>query len=268
MTIIPTLSVMKKNRSSTVERRKNILHQINEKGQVLIYELSNEFSVSEVTIRNDLEQLEKKNMLIRARGGAMKMEGSVGIDYFLSEKDKLNSEEKARIGKSAAMMINEHDTIIIDSGTTTLEIAKNLGKLNDVTVICNAINVIGYLIQHKEINLIIPGGYLRKNSLSLVGPLAEKNLQNLYVDKVFIGVDGFDTKHGIYTPNIEEAHFNEIMIKISKEVIVVCDSSKFLRRSFAYICGIEKIHSVITDSGIPDEDRKRLEEAGVKVVIA
>jgi DeoR family transcriptional regulator of aga operon len=135
-------------------------------------------------------------------------------------------------------------------------------------VICNAINVISYLIQHKEINLIIPGGYLRKNSLSLVGPLAEKNLQNLYVDKVFIGVDGFDTKHGIYTPNIEEAYFNEIMIKISKEVIVVCDSSKFLRRSFAYICGIEKIHSVITDSGIPDEDRKRLEEAGVKVMIA
>ncbi len=260
---------MKKNKSSsTVERRKNILHQINEEGQVLIHDLSNEFSVSEVTIRNDLEQLEKKNMLIRARGGAMKMEGGVGIDYFLSEKDKLHSEEKARIGKSAAMMINEHDTIIIDSGTTTLEIAKNLEKLNDVTVICNAINVIGYLIQHKEINLIIPGGYLRKNSLSLVGPLAEKNLQNLYVDKVFIGVDGFDTKHGIYTPNIDEAYFNEIMIRISKEVIVVCDSSKFLRRSFAYICGIEKIHCVITDNGIPDEDRKRLEDSGVKVVIA
>jgi len=117
-------------------------------------------------------------------------------------------------------------------------------------------------------NLIIPGGYLRKNSLSLVGPLAEKNLQNLFVDKVFIGVDGFDTKHGIYTPNIEEAYFNEIMIKISKEVIVVCDSSKFLRRSLAYICSISKIHCVITDSGILDEDRKRLEDAGIRVIIA
>ena len=260
--------MIKKKISSTVERRKNILHQINEEGQVMIHELSSEFSVSEVTIRNDLEQLEKKNMLIRARGGAMKMEGGVGLDYFLSEKDKINTEEKASIGKSAAMMIKEHDTIIIDSGTTTLEIAKNLGKLNDITVICNAVNVISHLIQHKELNLIIPGGYLRKNSLSLVGPFGERNLQNLYVDKVFIGVDGFDTRQGIYTPNIEEAHFNEIMIKISKEVIVVCDSSKFLRRSFAYICGIEKIHYVITDNGIPDEDRKRLEDAGVKVIIA
>jgi DeoR family transcriptional regulator of aga operon len=119
-----------------------------------------------------------------------------------------------------------------------------------------------------NINLIVPGGYLRKNSLSLVGPLAEKNLQNLYVDIVFIGVDGFDTKHGIYTPNIEEAYFNEIMIKISKEVIVVCDSSKFLKRSLAYICGIEKIHTVVTDSGIPEEDKKRLDDAGIRVIIA
>lgn len=260
---------MKKNsRSSTVERRKSILHQINEAGQVLVHDLGNEFNVSEVTIRNDLKQLEKKKMLIRARGGAMKIEGGVGIDYYLSEKDKLFIEEKARIGKSAAKLIHDHDTIIIDSGTTTLEIAKNIGKVNDVTVICNALNIISQLIQHKEVNLIIPGGYLRKNSLSLVGPLAEKNLQNLYVDKVFIGVDGFDTRHGIYTPNIEEAYFNELMISIAKEVYVVCDSSKFLRRSLAYICGIERIHFVITDIGIPDEDKKRLEDADVKVIIA
>jgi len=251
-----------------VERRKSILHQINEAGQVLVHDLSKEFNVSEVTIRNDLGQLEKKNMLIRARGGAIKTEGGVGIDYRLSEKDKLNIEEKARIGKKAAQLINEKDTIIIDSGTTTMEVAKNLGHLNDITVICNALNIISQLIQLKNMNLIIPGGYLRKNSLSLVGPLAEKNLQNLFVDKVFIGVDGFDTKHGIYTPNIEEAYFNEIMIKISKEVIVVCDSSKFLRRSLAYICSISKIHCVITDSGILDEDRKRLEDAGIRVIIA
>jgi DeoR family transcriptional regulator, aga operon transcriptional repressor len=257
-----------RKRSSTVERRKSILSQINELGQVLVHELSNEFSVSEVTIRNDLEQLEKKNLLIRARGGAIKAERGVGIDYRLSEKDKLNSDEKARIGRRASQLINEHDTIIIDSGTTTIEIAKNLGHLNDLTVISNAINIISQLIQLKNLNLIIPGGYLRKNSLSLVGPLAEKNLQNLYVDKVFIGVDGFDTKHGIYTPNIEEAYFNEIMIKIAKEVIVVCDSSKFHRRSLAYICGIDKIHTVVTDNGIPDEDRKRLEDAGITVLVA
>ena len=254
-------------RNSTVERRKGILDQINEEGQVLVHELSKEFDVSEVTIRNDLEQLEKKNMLIRARGGAIKRENGVGIDYQLSEKDKMYNEEKARIGKKAGQLIKENDTIIIDSGTTTMEISKNLDHFKNITVICNALNLISQLHQLNNINLIIPGGYLRKNSLSLVGPLAEKNLQNLYVDKVFIGVDGFDTKHGIYTPNIEEAYFNEIMIKISKEVIVVCDSSKFLKRSLAYICGIEKIHCVITDGGIPEEDKKRLEDANIKVII-
>ncbi|MFA5818408.1 MAG: transcriptional repressor AgaR [Bacteroidales bacterium] len=252
---------------STVERRKGILYQLNEAGQVLVHELSKEFDVSEVTIRKDLDQLEKKNTLIRARGGAIRRDGGVGIDYRLSEKDKLHSEEKARIGKKAAQLINERDTIIIDSGTTTMEVAKNLTNFKDITVICNALNIISQIIQLNNINLIIPGGHLRRNSLSLVGPLAEKNLQNLYVDKVFIGVDGFDTKHGIYTPNIEEAYFNEIMIKTSKEVIVVCDSSKFLRRSLAYICDIAKINCVVTDSGIPDEDRKRLEDAGIKVII-
>lgn len=257
-----------RKKSSTIERRREILHQINETGQVLIPELSKQFEVSEVTIRNDLKQLEDKRMLIRARGGAIKIEQGVSIDFHLSEKDRLHSEEKERIGKIAGSMISEHDTIILDSGTTTINIAKNLSHLKEITVICNALNVINQLAILNNINLIIPGGHLRKNSLSLVGPLAEKNLQNLYVDKVFIGVDGFDTKYGIYTPNIEEAYFNEIMIRMSKEVIVVCDSSKFLKRSLAYICDISKIQCVITDSGIHEEDKKRLEDAGIKLIIA
>lgn len=255
-------------RSKTVERRKNILHQIAEKGQVFVHELSQEFNVSEVTIRNDFKQLENKSTLIRARGGAIKPESGVGIDYRLSEKDKLHFEEKSKIGKKAAALINDFDTIILDSGTTTMEIARNLDHLTDITIICNALNICSYLLQLNQVNLIIPGGYLRRNSLSLIGPLAERNLQNLYVDKVFIGVDGFDTRHGIYTPVIEEAHLNEIMIRIAKEVIVVADSTKFQRRSFAYICDIDKIHKVITDSGIPEEDKKRLEDSGIKVIIA
>lgn len=254
-------------KSSTVERRRLILQQINEVGQVFVLELSQQCGVSEVTIRNDLEQLEKKRLLVRARGGAIKLEGGVGLDSHLSEKDKLHAAEKARIGKKASQMISNNDTIIIDSGTTTLALAKNLTNVNDVTVICNALNIIGQLVKNNEVNLIVPGGYLRKNSLSLVGPLAERNLQNLYVDKVFLGVDGFDTKHGIYTPNIEEAHFNQIMIDIAREVIVITDSSKFFKRSLAYICGIEKIHYVITDNDIPDEDKSQLEDAGIKVVI-
>ncbi|HEX5553815.1 MAG TPA: transcriptional repressor AgaR [Chitinophagaceae bacterium] len=253
---------------STVGRRKDILQQINDKGEVLINQLSKEFKVSEVTIRNDLEQLEQKRMLIRARGGAIKMQGTVSFDQRISDKDKLNYQEKAAIGKKAAELVNEGETMIIDSGTTTAEIVRNFAGFNKLTVITNALNIVNLLTELPKINVIIPGGYLRSTSMSLIGPLAEKNLHNFYVDKAFLGVDGFDTHHGIYTPNFDEAHLNEIMIEISKEVILVADSSKFKRRSLAFICPIDVIDTVVTDAGISPDDHKRLEDAGIKVIIA
>jgi len=257
------------NQHNTVDRRMKILKKLSLHDQVFVNELSKEFEVSEVTIRNDLEQLESKNLLIRARGGAMSTTQVVSQDLQLGEKHKLNMNEKARIGKAAAKLINDSDTVIIDSGTTTLEVVKNLAaNLNNVTIISNALNIANQLVSSSNINLIIPGGILRKNSLSLIGPLAEKSFKNFYVDKVFLGVDGFDTMHGISTPNIEEASLNQIMIDISREVIVVADSSKFLRKSLAFICKLDRINTVITDSGILDDDKKRLTDAGIKVIIA
>jgi DeoR family transcriptional regulator of aga operon len=162
----------------------------------------------------------------------------------------------------------DHDTIIIDSGTTTLEVVKNLSpNISDLTVITNALNIVNYLSSHQNINLIIPGGTLRRKSLSLVGPLAENNFRSFFVDKAFLGVDSFDTRHGISTPNIEEASLNQIMIEIAKEVIVVTDSSKFLRRSLAIICKTARINTVVTDTGISGDDKKRLEDAGINVIV-
>jgi DeoR family transcriptional regulator of aga operon len=253
-------------KGSTVKRRNLIIMDIQEQGQVFVDELSKKFNVSEVTIRNDLEQLERKNMLIRARGGAINLDSRVRADHRLTEKGKLYYKEKAAIGKQAAKLIKDGETIILDSGTTTIEIIKNISHLKELTLISNALNIVNELVDSPN-NVIVPGGYLRKNSLSMVGPMAERNLRNLYVDKVFLGVDGFDTKVGIYTPNIEEAHLNEIMIDVANEVIIVADSSKFKRRSFAYICPLNKINTVITDQGIDDEDKKRLEDAGIKVWI-
>ena len=253
---------------STVSRRKKILQMLSDSGQVLVDDLSKEFSVSEVTIRNDLDQLEKKNQLIRARGGAIKLQSGVGLDQRLADKHKINYPEKARIGKRAAQLVSEADTIIIDSGSTTAEMVKNLPDFQDLTVITNALNIANQLMIKPYINMIIPGGYLRKNMLSLVGPQAEKSLRNFNVDKAFLGVDGLDTRHGIFTPNVEEARLNEIMIEVSKEVILLADSSKFKKRSFAFICQINQIDKVITDNKIPDDDKKRLLDAGVEVIIA
>ena len=252
----------------TVSRRKKIIDRITETGEVLVTELSKEFEVSEVTIRNDLEYLETKKLLIRARGGAIHSEPYVGVDQRVTEKTRIHIQEKIAIGKMAASLIKDGETIIIDSGSTTAEMVKNLGGVKHLNVITNALNIANSLLTFPNINIIIPGGYLRQNSLCLIGPLAEKNLRSFFVDKVFLSADGFDTKRGIFTPNIDEAHLNGIMIEIAKEVILVTDSSKFKRKSLAFICTIDKIKTVITDNGIPDDDKKRLEDAGIEVLIA
>lgn len=255
-------------KTTTVDRREKILKLISEKGKVYVHELSLLFKVSEVTIRNDLDQLEKKNHLIRARGGAMKIEGQVSLDFKLSDKHKLHYSEKAGIGKKAASLISDSETIILDSGTTTAEIAKNLACIKNLTVVTNALNIVNSLAQLSDINLIMPGGYLRKNSLSLVGPLAEKNFKQLYVDKAFIGVDGFDLEIGAFTPNLEEASLNQIMINVAKEVILVADSSKLNRKSLSLICPVSSINTIVTDKGITEEDHKKLSDRGLKVIIA
>jgi DeoR family transcriptional regulator of aga operon len=148
-----------------------------------------------------------------------------------------------------------------------MEIAKNLDKFSDLTVITNALNVAGYLSRLNNIKIIMPGGFLRQSSLSLVGTSAEQNLRNFYCDKLFMGVDGIDCKHGLFTPNVEEAHINRVMIDISHEVFVVTDSSKFLRRSFAFIAPIDQIDSIITDSAIPQDSKRQLNELGKNVVL-
>jgi len=147
-------------------------------------------------------------------------------------------------------------------------LAKNLKKFNDLTVITNALNVATLLAEYNNINVIVPGGMLKKNSLSLVGILAEKGFKDYFCDKLFLGVDGFDLDFGISTPNPEEAHLNQIMIEISKEVIVITDSSKFQRRGFALIAPVNKISTVVTDKGISPENKSKLENLGVNVIIA
>lgn len=260
------MSTIKEN--GTVGRRKQIMDLLHKNGQVYVQKLSKQFKVSEVTIRNDLEQLEQKKLLIRARGGAINFDGFVGNDQMIAEKNKIHYQEKALIGRKASTLINEGDTIIVDSGTTTAEIIKNLADFQKLSIITNALNIVDLAAAFPNVNIIIPGGYLRHNAMSLVGPLAERNLKNIFVDKLFLSADGLDTKIGVFTPNIDEAHINQIMIEVAKEVILVTDSSKFNRKSLAFICPMNKIHTVVTDKGIASEDKQRLLDSGIKLVIA
>jgi DeoR family transcriptional regulator of aga operon len=254
------------NKATTVQRRVHILEQLNKDGQVNIADLSNELNVTEVTIRNDLTRLEQKKMLIRARGGAIKVD-RVGTDFNISDKNKHRYEQKSFIGKAAVTLIEDGDTVIFDSGTTTSELTKQLGD-KTITVITNSLNVINQLAESENATVIVPGGYLRKKSLSLVGGAAEDSLKNYFCDKLFLAVDGISADFGLSTPNVEEAHLNKVMISISQKVIVVTDSSKFNKRSLAFIANITDIDTIITDSGIPDDERIKLENAGIEVIIA
>ena len=255
------------NGKSTVQRRARILDIINSKGQVNIYDLSKLFSVSDVTIRKDLDNLEKKNMLIRARGGALKAM-RVGIDYEFSDKKKKFFKEKQLIGKLAAGLIEDNDTILLDSGTTILEVARNLTMFKDLTVITNAINIAALLGEYDNLRILVPGGYLRKKSFSLIGAQSDESFRKYYCDKLFLAVDGFDIDYGLSTPNPEEAHLNRTMIKMSKQLIVVTDSSKFQRKSLAFICPLESVDVVVTDQYIPEDIKRKLENMNIKVLIA
>ncbi|HPG38940.1 MAG TPA: transcriptional repressor AgaR [bacterium] len=252
---------------STADRRAQIIVTLDEKGQVDVQELSDYFMVSPVTIRNDLSYLEEKNLLYRTRGGAIK-QTKVAMDLAFSEKARKNSDQKKRIGMKAAELVHEGDTIILDSGTTTMEIAKCIKGLRNLTVITHALNIASELAGVDGIEIIMPGGILRNKSFSLVGSQAEQNLRNFFCDKLFLGVDGLDPAYGISTPCASEAQLNRVMAEISTEVIVVADSSKFGKRSLALILPVNKIDKVITDQDITEEEKQKWVTQNVEIITA
>ncbi len=254
------------NHKDTVDRRNEIVHIITKDRKVRVDKLSRLFQVSEVTIRNDLSYLEKKGILHRSYGGAL-LKDSVSLDESIIEKAKLKAEEKDRIGKAAASMIFDGDSIILDSGTTTSAIVKYIKNRKNLTVMTNAVNIASELAGLNDIEVLLTGGKLRDKSFSLVGPQAELMLKNYYFDKVFLGVDGFDLSFGLTTPNYLEAQLNKLMVEMSKQVIAVTDSSKFNRQSLCLITMPESIDVVITDKSIPNNQLKGLQELGIETVL-
>lgn len=248
------------------ERRQHILSLIQKKGRVLVDELSNDLDLSKITIRKDLDYLQSKDLLVRTHGGALPVQSGALSDPSIQEKEELHHEEKTRIAKAAAALVSEGQCIILDSGTTTTEIARTLTAFRHLTVITNALNIAAELAR-SDFEIILIGGTLRKNSLSVVGPLAEDVLKEMHADIVFLGVDGFDINVGLTTPNVLEARVNRAMVKASEKVVAVCDSSKFNRRSLSLIVGAGAIHHVITDKKLPMDDIKAIQDAGIQVTI-
>ena len=252
--------------STLPERHQFILNKLKTKGSVNVFDLNKELKVSSVTIRKDLKLLEEKGLLFRTHGGAS-TNNPYTVDRPVNEKEKLQTTEKMKIGAIAAQTIEPDDSIIIASGTTVLAFAKNIVPKGGLTVVTSALYVALELTQHPEIEVLQLGGILRKSSSSVTGPYAEHILKDFSCTKLFLGVDGIDLEFGLTTTSAMEAHLNREMISASQKVIVLSDSTKFGKRGFGRICGLESVDRIITDSGIPDHFVTSLESAGIEVTV-
>ena len=248
------------------ERRRAILEILNREGRVLVLDLAKRFATSQVTIRKDLEDLHAHGLIHRTHGGALPAREGALEDPTLREKEKLHRKEKLRIAEAAARLVQEGQVVILDSGTTTTAIARALRHFQNLTIVTNAVNIAAEL-SGTAVEVILTGGTLRKNSFSLVGPIAEETLHRLNADLLFLGVDGFDVQYGLSTPNLLEAKVNRVMVEVAKRTVAACDSSKFGRRSLSLIAPPQALHEVITDRGAPKSDVKMLKKAGIEVTL-
>ena len=237
----------------TSDRRRQISAMVKQQGSVQVASLVEMFTVSAQTIRKDLKYLSDRGVAARAYGGAISTD-VVGLSTEAALESKRTSRiaEKERIGKVAAAMVQPGESILLDSGTTTLQIARHLPDIDGITVVTNDFGVLSVLAGKTRIHVVVLGGTLRRKNLALYGGQAEAAIEGLYVDRLFLGVDGFHLEKGITTHFEPEATLNRKMARVARQVIAVTDSSKFGRICLHRIIGVDEIDVLITDSGAPD----------------
>lgn len=248
------------------ERHKFILDKLNEAGIVHVADLSKELDVTVVTVRKDLKLLEDKGLLYRSHGSATLSSPYVN-DKPVNEKKLVRVEEKMKIAQAAVGLVEENEAIIIGSGTTVVSFAQMLPKNQKLTVLTAAMNVTLALIDAAEVEIVQLGGVVRKSSSSVVGNYAEEMMRNFACSKLFLSVDGISLDFGLTTSHMMEAHLNAQMIQSVQKTIVLVDSSKFGKKGFGKICNLEDIDMIITDAGIPDHYKEKIEEMGIEVKV-
>ncbi|HIC90029.1 MAG TPA: DeoR/GlpR transcriptional regulator [Anaerolineae bacterium] len=249
------------------ERRQHILQIVANEGSVSVADLCHRFDVSEMTIRRDLRLLESEGLLRRVHGGAVSGRGRSFEPPFLLRAGEQQA-EKERIGKRAAALVEDGDSIALDVGTTTLEVARHLRDKTDLTVITTSLPIATVLANQPNIRLIVTGGILRPGEQSLIGELAIRAFQDFYVDKAFIGIGGIAWKEGLTEYNLEDAQVKKALIRSAKERIVVTDASKFGRVTFAAVAPLNEIDKIVTDA-LPDARLlAALKEMDIEIIVA
>jgi DeoR/GlpR family transcriptional regulator of sugar metabolism len=250
-----------------IERQQAILDLLDKKYALQVTDLVALFDVSEMTIRRDLDMLERKGLLRRVHGGAISNRGRSYEPPFML-RSSANIEAKERIGRAAAALVQNGDSIMLDVGTTTREIARELKDRQNLTVITPCFQIAAMLVENPNIRLILTGGILRPGELSLVGHLAERTIREFYVDKLFMGVGGIDLKAGFTEFNLEDTLVKQAMLRQAKDITVVADASKFGHVAFTAIAPLQAVNRIICDSGIPTETAQEIEALGVDLIHA
>lgn len=248
------------------ERRRLIFEAIDADGVGSVLELARRFHVARITIVRDLRELEAHGVIRRVRGGAISARGASYEPPYVARTTQL-LDEKRRIARQAAMLVRDGDSLLLDVGTTTLEVARALKGKRNLTVLVTNLRAASELATQPAIQIMVIGGKLRVSELSMVGQFAEEMLERFHVDTAFIGVGGISLEHGLTEFNVDEAGTKRIMLRCAERRIVVADHTKFGKTMLASVGPVTAAHTIITGSEADPEMVRRLRDAGVDVVL-
>jgi DeoR/GlpR family transcriptional regulator of sugar metabolism len=251
----------------TPERQRQILSLLSQQGRLSVAEIVSQFSISEATARRDLETLASQGKAQRVHGGVLALE-QAPPELPILEREREQAEEKARIGRAAARLVRDHETVFLGSGTTVLEIARNLRDHKHLTVITNSLPVLNILAGVEEITVVSLGGMLRESELSFIGHITEQALVEVRADKVFMGTRGVSLEHGLTNDYLQETLTDRAIMKSGSQVIIVADHSKVNRVSTVLLAPLKRVHTLVTDSGVSRKFVQALKRQGIQVLVA
>jgi DeoR/GlpR family transcriptional regulator of sugar metabolism len=251
----------------SAERRRQILLEIEQKGSVQINQLAEQFQVSPMTIRRDLDYLEAEHQIVRTHGGAMLLQERVQ-EFPHKIKFERHVEAKRAIAREAVKFIGQGQSVIIDAGSTNFFLAQQLVHVKDVLLITNDVKIALELGDEEDLRILLTGGLMKQKVYSLEGHYGESVLQSLHADTAFIGCDAFDLEAGAMTGSLTKVTMKQAMLRSAERKILIADASKWRQRALSTFARLEEFHVIITDDRIPEEFVEACQERGIEVITA
>jgi len=248
------------------ERRDKILEILGKENRVNVSELAAIFNIGEATIRRDLDDLEERGFLRRTHGGAILAE-NISFETSIKERESWNREAKIRIATFVSQLVKSGETLMIDGGTTTLEVARLLRTKRNLVVITNAPIIAEEMVGYESSTIILTGGELNEKTLVLVGPIAEQTIHQFRADRAILGMSSIVPEDGFFTANIYEATIKRTFMECAKEVIIVMDSSKIGKISTSFISNLSLVNKLVIDKGISEENIQKIERFGIEIIV-